>query len=697
MKNVRLSVKLYSVLSILVLTALVIACVGALGVVRVGDELAQENTATLPELTQMGALRFELMVMVRHGKDAVIANTDELSKKAADGVSEMSKRVDASLAKLKEMYQNDPGATTEGKAALDAIVPAWEQCKIQHEKIVTLAVQNTNLKATALSANEGMALLTKIMTEVDNLDALTEATLEATLTAGGPDAVRMAEQREIPDHMRMYMLEQHRDFARHISAIADADMTVIETRAQELERDMRDMISKAGTEYSENAKPILSAMSADYEKFLAVRGEIFALSRKNTNAQCVVISMGPLRDSVDAIEAATNRLAEALNKGASDAAARGERIRTWSITALWGSAIFGILIAMGIGTVVIRNVTMRITSVATSLASGSEQVNSAARQVAESSQQMARGASDQASSLEETTASLTELTSMTRQNAESAGQCNTLMGESRRLVDEMGKAVTEMSTAIQTIKKSSDDTVKIIKTIDEIAFQTNLLALNAAVEAARAGDAGKGFAVVAEEVRNLAQRSAEAAKQTASLLESSQKNADHGVEVTDRVNASLQETVGNSGKVEQLIREISAASSEQAQGIEQISGAMSQIDKVTQSNAASSEEAASASEELSAQAMELGQMVNSLMRVVGGGGAEEHRERPKSAASRAKAQPTPSRAHNPFDRSKTSKPALSNGPARKAAVPVQVHRPDNQKVVNPEEVIPLDEDDFKDF
>jgi methyl-accepting chemotaxis protein len=210
------------------------------------------------------------------------------------------------------------------------------------------------------------------------------------------------------------------------------------------------------------------------------------------------------------------------------------------------------------------------------------------------------------------------MASMTKQNADSAQQANTLAAEASKAANTGNEKMGQMNTAIQDIQKSSDETAKIIKVIDEIAFQTNLLALNAAVEAARAGEAGKGFAVVAEEVRNLAMRSAEAAKDTSGMIEESVKNANNGVEIATEVSKILEEIVEGIGKTTDLVGEIAAASQEQSQGIDQVNTAVGQMDKVTQANAANAEESASASEELSAQAEQMNGIVNELSALVGG-------------------------------------------------------------------------------
>jgi len=282
----------------------------------------------------------------------------------------------------------------------------------------------------------------------------------------------------------------------------------------------------------------------------------------------------------------------------------------------------GTAIALVVGIVmaflITRSIGGLVSRIAGSLGEGSEQVTSAAGQVSSSSQSLAEGASEQAASLEETSASLEEMASMTKRNAESATQAKELSNQTRAAADSGAADMTEMKSAMDAIKASGDDISKIIKTIDEIAFQTNILALNAAVEAARAGEAGAGFAVVAEEVRNLAQRSAQSAKETAGKIEDSVKKSEHGVRISDKVAKSLAEIVEKARKMDALVAEIATASNEQTQGIDQVNTAVSQMDKVTQANAASAEETAAAAEELSAQAIAMQEATTELRALVGG-------------------------------------------------------------------------------
>ncbi len=294
--------------------------------------------------------------------------------------------------------------------------------------------------------------------------------------------------------------------------------------------------------------------------------------------------------------------------------AAGESARFWVIAILVFSVLAGGLSAF----IVVRGVNQALSKAVTELSESAGQVSSASGQISGSSQSLAQGSSEQAASLEETSASSEEMASMTRKNAENSQQAAVLMNAVSQRVADANGALADMMTSMEEIGASSGKISKIIKVIDEIAFQTNILALNAAVEAARAGEAGMGFAVVADEVRNLAQRSAQAAKDTAALIEDSILKSGEGSTKLGEVAGSIRAITEGAGQAKVLVDEVEASSKEQAQGIEQISKAVAQMDEVTQRTAANAEESASASEELNAQSRVLMVVVNQLQALVGG-------------------------------------------------------------------------------
>ncbi len=292
-----------------------------------------------------------------------------------------------------------------------------------------------------------------------------------------------------------------------------------------------------------------------------------------------------------------------------------------TLRSMWqmvGISLVCVFAALALLWLVARSISRPIKTFIQEINEGADQVSFASEQVAISSQTLAGGASDQAASIEETSSSLEEITSMIKLNADHAGRADALAKEAGVVVAEANGSMGVLTSSMTKINQASDETAKIVKTIDEIAFQTNLLALNAAVEAARAGEAGAGFAVVAEEVRNLALRAAEAAKNTGERIDATVSIVNDGSAQVRETAGSFSDVAEKTQKVGELVSEISAASMEQARGVEQVNLAVTDMDRGVQQNAAGAEESASASEEMSAQAENMKRQVGKLAEMVGG-------------------------------------------------------------------------------
>ncbi|PAW75367.1 MAG: hypothetical protein B9S32_17955 [Verrucomicrobia bacterium Tous-C9LFEB] len=513
-----------------------------------------------------------------------------------------------SLTKLKEevtVLENKLALYIKGVDAteinINARAKAWETMTANatsfHSSLDEMLKTQNQLLREEINNNAGSAKLQEQLQKVTLLNAIAEDISQVRI-----GALKSQSQRN-PTLMRdaqRYFENAAQRFSQLEPLVRDA-----ETRQQLI------TIRSNVTAYKEASSTLLKAYQ-----------EIEAIDKARAGA-------------ADDLMSATNAIMDAgFQRTASTARSSSSNLSTAS-----GALMIGLVVSILAGAIlsflITRGITATVRAIIQSLSTSSEQTASAAVEISHASQSLAESSSEQAASLEETSASLEEMAGMTKLNADNAAKAKNLADQTRGAADSGADDMRAMSLAMDEIKSASDGISKIIKTIDEIAFQTNILALNAAVEAARAGEAGMGFAVVADEVRNLAQRSAQAAKETAQRIEESISKSEHGVQISAKVAASLQQIVSKAREVDELVAEIATASKEQSKGIDQVNIAVSQMDKVTQSNAANAEQTASASEELSAQSIELQSAVHELLSMVGGHAAPARAALPAPSAPAA--------------------------------------------------------------
>jgi methyl-accepting chemotaxis protein/methyl-accepting chemotaxis protein-1 (serine sensor receptor) len=384
-------------------------------------------------------------------------------------------------------------------------------------------------------------------------------------------------------------------------------------RAQRLQRALEDLRGLADSAETSALVQTLTQQASVVNQAHAELSQ--AMANQQMDAAMTIFS-DKVVPRLDEIGRRASELVEQENRELATAAEESARTASRGLFITLGLAILGLVVG-GLLFAIVRKANYSLRGLARRVAESAERVAEGASQISETSNKLAEGASQQAASLQETSASTEEISSITRKNADHALQVATLVQESDKGAVQVNQSLDGMVEKMKEIDASSNKIARIIKVIDEIAFQTNILALNAAVEAARAGEAGLGFAVVADEVRNLAQRCAQAAKDTAGLIEESIATSHQGNSQLDQVSGAVRSMTENSARVKALVDEVSLGSQEQARGMEHISRAVLQMEQVTQNSAASAKDGASSGSELSSHAATLQELVHEMREMVG--------------------------------------------------------------------------------
>jgi transposase-like protein len=656
--------KLSMIIIVLVIVSSTIAWFGINGAGKINDSLNSlvENEARKVALSS--GIQQNIIDMQKNEKNMIMSNTQEemdVFKKAFDDARDDANK---KREELRNLVSNDMRVT------LDTFKLEYENYIGVFEQVAAFTRENSNVKAKILLNGEAKTSIAKVDKLTDDLREVISKKLNKKLDEKSRGQLKAL--------ALISLIESNT-----LKSIRDAGRAIIATDEEQIAFYVNSSNKFLDAAYAQTGTLKISVEKADVDlvektivamaEYDKIQSAILELTSKNSNQKAIELSQTKAKTlglkAVETISKIAKENEAAMESAKAQSDVNYADIRNMNI----GIAVGGIALALIIAFFMVRQMMALINNSVNSVSEGAEQVASASNQISSSSQQLAEGAQEQAASVEEITSSLTELKATIEQNSENAREAD-MLGKDANESAKMGyDHIQNLSTSMTEINDSSRRIANIIKTIDEIAFQTNLLALNAAVEAARAGEHGLGFAVVAEEVRNLARRSAEAAKDTANIIEQSIADVQKGNQITEQTNSAFVDILDKVKKSGDIVGEIAIASKEQATGINQLSEAMSQVDSVTQVIASNSEESAAASEEMSAQATTMKTTISELASIFG---IVTRNVQMISNASNHEMKSTKSTSQ-------------FNG-AKKATLSV----PTSKK---PSEIMPLDDDDLREF